>query len=75
MKASNVPNTAPMIFIKVEKFGTKHTINPLNVTSIKRIRRGRGFNVDCNVLLGDCWLLNPLHFLWSILVTGNNIIG
>ena len=63
------------MFINVEKFGTRHTINPLSVTSIKRISIGSGFKVDWRVLIGDCWLFTPLHFLWSILVTGNIIIG
>ena len=62
MKANNVPNTAPMIFIKVEKLGTRHTINPLNVTKINRINMGSIFSVDC-----EFWFavvgLKPIHFL------------
>ena len=52
MKASKVPNTAPIIFIKVEKFGTRHTISPLSVTKIKRINMGSGFTVDLKLFVG-----------------------
>ena len=73
MKASKVPNTAPIIFISVEKFGTMQTTNPLSVTNINRIIMGSILMVDW-ALLDGVWL-KPAHFLCSILVTGNIIIG